>query len=133
MSEATIRLLLQIFAVAVGGSAVQLTIFLLKRRAELRSLDTTSDATALTAATGYVVALQTDIQALKEEMAARRKEWDAERATYTEALESANRELDRLLSGSSRLKADLMVARSQITELSSRLATGRHAHGGDEL
>lgn len=130
--------LLQIIAIAIGGGTVQLTIFLLKRRAELRSLDAASDATLLNSANAYIVTLQAgdkalrvEVDSLKAEIAelkegwtrdrlAMRAEWDVERNANTEALENANRQVARFLSDLARVRTDLQMARAEIAELETR-------------
>jgi chromosome segregation ATPase len=130
---------LQIAAIAIGGGSVQLTIFLLRRRSELRRLDAESDATLLDSANDYIAvlhagdkalrdeiaALKTEIRVLKEEWtrerATMRTEWDVERLANTEALEASNREVSRFRLELARVQADLMGAQAQIDELRSRL------------
>ena len=124
MSPDTLRFVLQVVAIALGGGSVQMGIFLLKRRSELRSLDATSGSTALTSANEYIATLQGGEKAVREEldrMQARtqtmRKEWDIERAELTAALENESRQVARLSAYLARCKADLAVADSQIEEL----------------
>lgn len=124
MSPDTLRFVLQVVAIALGGGSVQMGIFLLKRRSELRSLDATSGSTALTSANEYIATLQGGEKAVREEldrMQARtqtmRKEWDVERAELTAALENESRQVARLSAYLARCKADLAVADSQIEEL----------------
>ena len=132
----------QIAAVFFGGGSVQLFVFHQKRRAELRSLDTASDATLLNSANAYIVTLQAGDKALREEVTTLkteisvlkqayteerlvlRKEWDTERTSNTEALETANREVSRFRLDLAKVRSDLAVAQDQITDLSSRL--GKH-------
>jgi predicted nucleic acid-binding Zn-ribbon protein len=129
VNEGTARFVFQILAVAVGGGTVQLTIFLLKRRAELRSLDATTGSTALVSANAYIVTLQKgeeivrgEVKALKDEMAKIRRECDEERFANTLALETANRKIERFVSELARVKTDLAVATAEISNLRSRLS-----------
>jgi hypothetical protein len=122
-----LRFILQIFALIVGGGTVQLLVFLLKRRSELRSLDTASDATALNSANAYVVTLQAGEQKLREHLAVlevrignMQRTWDIERRAHTEALNNAHRELSRVTAEAARMKTDLAVAQAQITKMSAR-------------
>ncbi|MFZ0120679.1 MAG: hypothetical protein WAN20_17295 [Pseudonocardiaceae bacterium] len=124
MTPDTLRFVLQVVAIALGGGSVQMGIFLLKRRSELRSLDATSGSTALTSANEYIATLQGGEKAVREEldrMQARtqtmQKEWDIERAELTAALENESRQVARLSAYLARCKADLAVADSQIEEL----------------
>jgi HAMP domain-containing protein len=132
MSPDTLRFILQVVAITLGGGTVQLAIFLLRRRGELRSLSVNTDATALGSANEYVKTLQDadrtlrrEITDLKTEIRRMQTEWNAERVVATDALTSATRELERALTELARTKADLVVARAQITELGGRLP-GRH-------
>lgn len=124
MSPDTLRFVLQVVAIALGGGSVQMGIFLLKRRSELRSLDATSGSTALTSANEYIATLQGGEKAVREELdkvqvrfQAMLKEWDIERAELTAALENETRQVARLSAYLARCKADLTVAESQIEEL----------------
>lgn len=142
MSPDTLRTVLQIFGVVVGGGILEFARRLLNRRSELRSLDTASDAAALTSATAYILTLQADskvlrdeITAIKSELSTYQKTLNLERVTSTEALENASREIGRFTSELARVKADLAVAQAQIAELSTRLTggstgRGRHDFGG---
>ena len=92
MSPDTLRFVLQVVAIALGGGSVQMGIFLLKRRSELRSLDATSGSTALTSANEYIATLQGGEKAIREELdkaqarsQAMQKEWDIERAIEANA------------------------------------------------
>jgi hypothetical protein len=143
--------LLQVAAIAVGGGSVQLAIFLLKRRAELRSLDAASDATLLNSANAYIVTLQAgdkilraEVESLKKEILVlkqawaderqvMREEWDGERISNTEAMESANRMVTRCRLDLAAVRADLLVAQAQIAELAARLLPVPRALGdGDK-
>jgi hypothetical protein len=132
MSPDTLRWVLQVLAVTVGGGTVQLIIFMLRRRAELRNLNTSTDSTALGAANEYVKTLQdadkalrAEITELKTEQRRMQTEWNAERVVANDALTSSTRELERALTELARTKADLVVARAQVTDLGGRLQ-GRH-------
>jgi HAMP domain-containing protein len=128
----TLRLVLQIVGVVVGGGILEFVRRMLARRAELRNLNTQTDATALGAANDYVKTLQdadkalrAEITDLKTEIRRMQTEWNAERVVATDALTNSTRELERALTELARTKADLVVARAQITELGGRLQ-GRH-------
>jgi hypothetical protein len=117
VSPDTLRFVLQVVAIALGGGSVQMGIFLFKRRSELRSLDATSGSTALTSANEYITTLQGGEKAMREELKVMQKEWDAERTELTLALENESRQVARLSGYLARCKADLAVAESQIEEL----------------
>lgn len=132
--------ILQIAAIAIGGGSVQFAIFLIRRRAELRSLDAASDATLLNSANAYILTLQAGDKALREEVeslkteiivlksawveerAAMRREWDLERAASVDAMEAANRQISRCRLDLATVKADLAVAQAQIVQLGERFA-----------
>lgn len=132
---------LQVVAIAIGGGSVQFAIFLIRRRAELRSLDAASDATLLNSANAYIVTLQAGDKALREEVEslkteivvlkrawseerdAMRKEWDLERAASVSAIEAANRQISRTRLDLAAVKSDLAVAQAEIVDLSERFAT----------
>ena len=131
--------LLQLIAIAIGGGSVQLVIFLLRRRSELRKLDAESESTLLDSANIYIGTLLSGEKALREEIAAlktelrilkesfatdrtdMRRDWEKERLANTEALETATREVTRLRLELARVKADLLIAQAQIDELRTRL------------
>lgn len=129
MTSDVVRFILQVAAVFAGGGSVQGLIFLLRRRGELRQLDTGSDATALNAANAYIVTLQAGDKTLREELDAAKAELrsadrraDIERESSAQALENATREISRAVAELSRVKADLIVAQSQVAELGERLS-----------
>lgn len=124
MTADTLRLVLQIVGVVVGGGILEFIRRLLARRAELRNLNAQTDATALDSATAYVKTLQESETALRAEIQRMRKEWDAERAVSTDALNNAMREVERAHAELARVKADLVVAQAQINQLGG--LTGRH-------
>lgn len=140
VSPDTLRFVLQVVAIALGGGSVQMAIFLLKRRSELRSLDATSGSTALTSANEYIATLQGGEKAMREERdkvqarsQAMQKEWDIERTELTVALENENRQVARLSGYLARCKADLAVAQSQIEELAHHgRMSARHGHSSAE-
>ncbi|MDQ3762830.1 MAG: hypothetical protein M3460_14600 [Actinomycetota bacterium] len=93
MSGETLRFILQVAAIATGGGFVQLLIFILKRRSELRNLDATSGSAALDSANSYIATLQGGEKAVRDELdkmharfEASQKKWDIERVTLTDAL-----------------------------------------------
>ncbi len=124
VSPDTLRFVLQVVAIALGGGSVQMAIFLLKRRSELRSLDATSGSAALTSANEYIATLQSGEKAMRVELdkiqvrsEAMQKQGDTERALLTDALDNERRQVARLSADLARFKADLAVAESQIEQL----------------
>lgn len=119
---------LNVVGVFIAGSSVQLLIFLIKRRAELRSLDTQSDSVALTSANAYIVTLQAGgeaslrrISVLETDLFKLQQAWNADRGLSSDSLHAAEREVVRLGAELARLKVDLAVTRSQVAELEKRL------------
>lgn len=124
MSPETLRFVLQVAAVMLGGGSVQMAIFLLKRRSELRSLDATAGSTALTSANAYISTLQSGEKAIREELDklqsrfdTAKKQWDSERATLAEDADNQRQQARRLTRELGRCKADLEVAELHIQEL----------------
>lgn len=135
MSPAVIQIILSASAVILGGAFLEFLRRILPktRRAELRTLDTKSDATTLEAQNAYILTLQAgdkasreEVLALKSELVAREKKWDSELESSVEAITYTRQELTRCTAKIARLEADLAVAQSQIAELSARLPA-RHA------
>ena len=138
MNPDTLRLILQITGVVVGGGILEFARRMLARRAELRNLNTQSDATALGAANEYVKTLQeadktlrAEIAELKAEIRRMQSEWNAERAVASDSLTNATREVERAHADLARCKADLAVARAQISELGGSIGRHRDPLAGD--
>jgi hypothetical protein len=92
---------------ATGGGFIQLLIFILKHRSELRNLDATSGSAALTSANSYIATLQRGENAMRNELDKTRariesmqKQWDIERAALTDALHNERRQVARLATDS---------------------------------
>lgn len=124
MSPDTLRFVLQVVAIALGGGSVQMAIFLLKRRSELRSLDAASGSAALSSANEYITTLQSgektmrgELGKVQERFEAMQKQWDIERLDLTKALDNGRWEFARLSADLARCKADLAVAEAQIEQL----------------
>jgi septal ring factor EnvC (AmiA/AmiB activator) len=121
----TTKFLLQVLAVAVGGGTVQLLIFLLKRRTELRALDRTSEASLLSASITDGQTLRAEIAELKEEVRQIRAERDQARESAAAQLETAHRENRRLTYEIATLRTDLDIATRQIEDLKASLTARR--------
>ncbi len=124
MSGDTLRFILQVAAVATGGGFIQLLIFVLKRRSELRNLDATSGSAALASANSYITTLQTGENSMRDQLdkthshiKEMQKQWDIERAALTDALDNERRQVARLAADLARYRADLTVADARIAEL----------------
>lgn len=126
MSDDTLRFILQVAAIATGGGFIQLLIFVLKRRSELRNLDATSGSAALASANSYIATLQTgentvrsQLDKMHTDIRAMQKQWDGERAALTDALDNERRQVARLAADLARYRADLAVADARIAELTN--------------
>ncbi|MGH3796035.1 MAG: hypothetical protein ACRDS0_37595 [Pseudonocardiaceae bacterium] len=128
MSDSTLGLILQIAGAGGLAGLVQLIIFVIRRRPELRNLDATSGSTALTSANKYIATLQTGMDKMQSRIDSMQAGWDSERATATATLEHSRGELDRLAADLARVRADLAVAQIQIQDLVHKL-TIRQAGG----
>lgn len=132
MSGDTLRFILQVAAVATGGGFIQLLIFVLKRRSELRNLDATSGSAALASANSYIATLQTGENAMRSQLdkahadirGVMQKQWDVERAALTDALDNERRQVARLAADLARYRTDLAVADARIAELTN--SSARH-------
>lgn len=131
--------LLQILAIAVGGGTVQLIIFLLRRRSELKSLDRNSEASLLTGASDFMASMQAaraeDLKRIKELEDSSKRDRAAFNAAFTQLktekqhertslisqLSRANDENARLQSVVSQLQTDLNIAKGQITRMQHML------------
>ena len=121
MTGDTLHLILQIIGVFVGGSAVQLLIFLLKRRAEVRQLDTSSDVSLLGAAQAQVTGLRDAETVLRKVIDDKDARIGAlERRLADEQTEHA-RAMDETEQTVSRLSAELARARSELSTLRYQL------------
>ncbi len=137
MSDDTLRFILQVAAIATGGGFIQLLIFVLKRRSELRNLDATSGSAALASANSYITTLQTgentmrgQLDKMHADVRMMQKQWDVERAALTDALDNERRQVARLAGDLARYRADLAVADARIAELTNSPA--RHGRGSRE-
>lgn len=130
MSPDTVKFILQVAAIAVGGGSVQLGIFLLKRRSEIRKLDATSGKEALGSATTYINTLQAGEKAARDELARREvhiteleTKRELEDRKSTQALTNAQIEIEQLAAELARARTNFAVAQNQINELSHQLTT----------
>lgn len=122
------QFILQVLAVLLGGAGVQLVIFLLRRRAEIRNLNTSSEGALVNSANQLVDRLQVDAVSARGEIARLSKRADdmqeqhsQERAEYTRRLEAVRGESNRLSGEIARLRTDLDIAHRQIEQLRDQL------------
>ncbi len=133
------QLLLQVIGLIIGGGTVQLVIFLLRRRSELKALDRTSEASLLTGASDFMARMQVergadraDLQRLREEAQKDRERFEEQIAQLRVAREQerrgliaqltrANEENGQLHSMIAQLRVELNIAKRQIDQLQSLL------------
>lgn len=108
---------LQVLAVFLGGSTVQLTIFLFRRRAEIHELDSKADAVGLEAANNLITRLQLDAEQVREQLATHRAEHLREIEELTRRLTACHEEGIRMQREIALLRTDIGIARRQIEQL----------------
>jgi predicted nucleic acid-binding Zn-ribbon protein len=111
-------------SIIAGGLATPigaLLIYLFSRRAQLRQLNTTSDAAIVNSATTFVTQLQAQITMLNNKVAQLEAERTSDRARYVEELNRAHDENSRMSAIVAQLKTDTDIAERQINELRRRL------------
>jgi hypothetical protein len=125
--------LVSIAQIALGGGLVQIAVRAggaFSRRVSKsgqRQTNVTTDSTSVETADAVLVMVRGELQRLREQQAAEKKEWDTERATTTESLENAAREVQRAHAELARAKSDLSVAQAQISQRDGP-GPGRHAN-----
>jgi hypothetical protein len=121
-------------AVIAGGVVPLVTFFYLKR-GQLRQLDTTADATQISAAAELVAMLQDQIKELTIKLEKAESRQTTDRTNLTEQLTRAHEENSRMAAIIAVQQTDLDIARRQIAELRAanrmQMATG-NTLGTDE-
>lgn len=117
------QLALGVLTVAVGGSAVQLVIFLLRRRSELNALDRTAAATEREGQGAFI-----DRVFVSEERANKRADQLEEQmrlhqTEFADQMKLQRRENARLSAKVASLSTDLGIAQRQVGELTRQLDT----------
>lgn len=127
MSAGNIQFILQGAALLLGGGTVQLGIFLLRRRAELRQLNTASDVAVNTVSDTLINRLQEDggiyrarVKDLETKVEQLETRSAAQRAEFTDLLKIAHDENSRLTTRVAQLQTDLDIASRQIRDLQGR-------------
>lgn len=122
-----VNLLLSILTVFLGGSAVQLIVFLLRRRGELKKLDTESSVLTATAKNTQadatdklIIRLQQDGETYRVIARELQAEMERLRRDTAEQLRIAHEEHERLTGRIATLQTDLDIARRQIRDLTDR-------------
>jgi spore coat polysaccharide biosynthesis predicted glycosyltransferase SpsG len=106
---------------ALAAAAGSLIAFLFTRRAQLRGLNTTSDATIVTSAATLVTSLETQINNLTQRLANNEADRTADRLDNTAKLNIAHTENTRIAELVASLQTDLDIAKRQIVELREHL------------
>jgi chromosome segregation ATPase len=121
MGGSTTQLILQIVGVAVGGTLVQLIIFLIKKRSDLRSINTTSDSTVVTTAELLMARLAKAEAAGRQEIDRLNRLLGTEQQNFTRAINAARGEINRLGAEVARLRTDHDISQARIRALTSRI------------
>lgn len=135
MNQETLRFALQVIAVFLGGGSVQIFAIIVKRRAELRQLNTASDVNQAAAEEKRVTAADTLIRRLQEDGAVYREQvtalqtkverlenrYETAQRDFAAQLRDAHLEHARLTTRIAQLQTDLDVSQRQIDELRRRL------------
>lgn len=108
---------LQVAAVFLGGSSVQLIVFLVRRRAEIRELDTKADAVALEASNNPITRLQLDAEQLRQQIQGMRTDHLREIEEMTRRLGLATDEGVRLQREVASLRTEIAIAQRQLDQL----------------
>lgn len=128
MTPDTLRFILQVIAVAIGGGSVQLMIFLLRRRSELRSLDAKTAADTHSVSDRQIDQLQEDvthyrdlIREFETKMSRLEDRHIQAQREFSEQLRVAHAENTRLATRVAQLQTDLDISQRQIDDLRRRI------------
>lgn len=136
------QLLLGVLTVATGGSFVQLIVYLLRRRGEIKTEDAkakefsaSADSTLLDSATAYAAQLQATVTgqaSMADKLNGRidhlEAALDAEQEKSARNAGIANDEIRRLSSKVAELTTNLAIALNRVELLSQELAAVRGRH-----
>lgn len=134
MTDETLRFILQVAAIFCGGGSVQLIVMLVRRRAEIRQLNTSSDVNVSTAglrqaevSEKLISQLQADGSVHREQVADLQQKvirledrYTQAQRGFTEDLRIAHAENARLATRVAQLQTDLDIATRQLAELRRR-------------
>jgi len=101
--------------VAAGGTIVQGVMAFVRRRSELRQLDSQSDNVAVGTAEHLIIMLRTELDNAKKEMA-------TERSSHKAELEDVHRQIMKLGTDLSAVRAENVVMRAEITRLQGNIS-----------
>lgn len=127
MNPDTLRVLLQIVGVVVGGGILEFIRRMLVRRAELRNLNTQTDTTINTSYRELVDTLtaeskryQQQVLELLERVERIETRYDTAQRQFTAQLNDAHNENSRLATRVAQLQTDLDIAHRQVEDLRYR-------------
>lgn len=124
-----IGFIFQIAAVFLGGSSVQLLIFLVRRRAEIRELDSKADSVSLEASNNLITRLQLDGEQTRTQITYMRTEHLREMEEMTRRLTVCTEEGLRLTREVALLRNEIGIAQRQLEQWGapgSSLGSGLH-------
>jgi len=122
MGGSTTQLILQIVGVAVGGTLVQLIIFLIKKRSELRGINTASDSAVVTTSNLLMDRLAAAEAKGREEIDRLNRLLGTEQQNFTRAINSCRSEINRLGAEVARLRTELDISQARIRALNERIS-----------
>lgn len=109
--------LLTVLSVFLGGGAVQLLIFFVRRKSDIKALDRTSEASMLSGASEFTAQLQARLSALdntnsnmEAKLVQLNERHEVERQELIDSMKAANREITRLRNAVIRLETELHIA-----------------------
>jgi len=124
--------MLQVMGGIVSVGTVQLVIYLLRRKSDMKALDRTSGASLLTGASdhaamlqAHITRLETRLDKVEENHALEKQEWQRERNRLIQQLNLANEEIVRLQGINVRQQTELNIATRQNQELQRLLDLAR--------
>jgi hypothetical protein len=116
--------ILQVLGGIMSVGTVQLVIYLLKRKGELKALDRTSESSLLTGASDFAGQLTARIESqdklvsrLEDKITKLEESHEKEREELVEELRTANREIKRLRGVIVRQETELRIAQGNNEEL----------------
>jgi len=137
MGGSTTQLVLQIIGVAVGGTLVQLIIFLIRKRSELRGINTASDSAVVTTSNMLMDRLAAAEAAGRQEIDRLNRLLGSEQQRFMRSINAARGEISRLGADVARLRTEHDIAQARIRALTERINAPvdrpRHAAGETEL
>lgn len=107
-------IVISVAQIAAGGTVVQGVMAFIRRRSELRQLDSQSENVMIGTAEHLVIMLRTELTTTKADM-------EKERADYRAEREDTTRQIERLGQDVSQLRAENVVMRAELARLKGNL------------